>query len=492
MKTTLTLCLCLSGTFLLLSANPARALIPIKFPVARMYADAKAVRAAQVVAVDAGAKMVEVKRTATFKGEPGPERLRLQIVAPADVFPRVAVGQSVALFLGGPDAGGAAIVHLADTWLFAQEVPDASPLTLNVVQKYDAARSFPGSGAALVRCLAVFQAGESPLDDKIEAACLAGEARELANLKVAGTFLETVDLDRDTRGAILIGAADGVCLLVAAQSGYTDATAAWGLQGVRADHAAFGDLNGDGNPDLLLGASLYLRRGAKFARAEVAPELPPETDWVALGIAAAANDRKAAMVVLRKNGELLEFGPPATPNQPWTRTARALWTGGADASAACFSTHWGETGQLCVMVVRGPDVTRYPVAADGPPATTPYAQLTGEAWPNAVTLDGAPAGSIRAVALDCDGNEKLDWLVLAGNTAVAMLNRGFGVFCVDTAVIPPRLWPEKDKARPFVITPRTLLAGGQRLRGDPPRQNLLVLTETGRLYEVRNMPPAAP
>ena len=475
----------------LLGPRCADAVIKIEFPVTRMYADSKTVRSAVVISVDAGSGMVEAKPNETFKGGPAPAKLRILIVAPADAIRDIAVAQPVAIFARETEGQGAAIVHIADTWLLAQGVPDATPPTLRVVQPYDAKRAFPGRTASLVRLLAALKAGTAPLADKIDPACLAGTAREVANLglKTRATFLEAADLNGDGRPDLLVGTADGVRLFLGAEQGYSDATAPWGLQGLRAEHAAVGDVDGDGQPDALLGAALLMKQGDRFARAETALDLPPESEWLAVAVADATGDRKADIAVLRKTGELLVLQNPGAAGKPWPRVSRKLWEGGA-AAAARFSTDWGETEQLQVMVARGGGITRYAAAADAEPGT-PFPQLTGATWPPALALDDQPAGTVQCVALDCDGNGKLDLMLLAPGGGVTLLNRGFGSFWVDNT-IQARLRPQDPKTPPFVVTPGALLAGGARQRGERPRQNLLVLTQDGRLYEVPNLPPSGP
>ncbi|MEI6210457.1 MAG: VCBS repeat-containing protein [bacterium] len=473
----------------LLPIPMAQALIKIDFPVTRMFAESKTVRSAVIVSVDAGGGVVEIKPSVTFKGGAAPAQVRLQIVGPADLIKRVAIDQPVVIFARETEGKGAAIVHLADTWLLAQCVPDASPPLLRVVQGYDAARAFPGRTASLVRFLAALKAGPSPLADKLDPACLAGSPREVANLAVKATFLEAADLNGDARLDLLIGTAEGVRLFLAAGTGYTNVTSAWGLQGFRAEHAALGDVNGDGLPDMLLGTALLLRQKDHLVRAEAALDLPPEAEWLAATVADVTGDKRADVVVLQKTGELVVLQNPGLAGKSWSRTSRKLWEGGT-AAAARFSPDWGETAQLQVMVVRGNGITRYTAATAGEPGVS-LPQLTGTTWPPALMVDAQPAGAVKSVALDCDGNGKLDLVLLVPGGGLTLLNRGFGSYWVDNT-IHVKLRPADPKALPFVVGPGTLLAGGQLQPGDPPRQNLLVLTEDGRLYDLPNTVPQAP
>lgn len=480
-----TLWTCGAVAFLIVAVPAALALIKLEFPVSRMYRDSKVVRSATIVSVDAARAVLEAGPAATFKGGAAPDRLRLAIAAPTNVVARVAVGQPVVLFCAESENAGAAIIHLADTWLLAQAVPEAKPPVLRIVQNYDAAKAFPGRTASLVRLLTAMKNGKSPLEDKIDPACLEGTPREVANLGVRATFLEVADLNGDARPDLLVGAADGVRLWLAGAKGYTDATDAWGLRGLRAERAAVGDVNGDGRPDVLLGATLLLRQGDKFVRAEPALETPPEADWAAAALADVTGDGKADGVVLSAKGELTVLTNPGEPGKPWPRNVRRLWTDGPAAVTARFSADWGDDGKLHVLVARAGGITRYAVAPDGP-APMPFPQLTGAEWLATLKIDGLPAGAVKSVACDYDGNGKLDWLLLAGNDGVVLLNRGFGAYYADYSV-HPRLRPQPPKAAmPFAIGPGAILAGGALQQDEPPRQNLLVLTEEGRLYEVPN------
>jgi hypothetical protein len=393
------------------------------------------------------------------------------------------------MFLVQTESQGVAIVHLADTWLLAQGVPDAAPPALNVVQAYDGARAFPGRTESLVRLLAAMKAGRSPMEDKLDPECLAGKTREVANLGVKPTFLETADVNGDTRPDLLVGTSDGVRLFLNSDKDYANATDAWGLKDLKAARTAVGDANGDGLPDLLLGANLMVRQGDRFVRTEPVPDLPPDTGWLDSAVADVTGDRKADIVVLLTTGELIQLQNPGAAGKPWTRVSRRLWDSGK-AAAARFSAGWDETAQLHAMVVRAEGVVRYAVAGDGIPAT-PFVQLTGTAWPPKFRADAGAPEAVQCAVLDCDGNGKPDLLLLGPGGGVTLLNRGFGAFYVD-CTIHAALRPEGPKTQPFAIGPGTFLAGGQLQRGRIPRQNLFVLTEDGRLYEVPNVPPQKP
>ncbi|MCX7004471.1 MAG: PAS domain S-box protein, partial [bacterium] len=81
-------------------------------------------------------------------------------------------------------------------------------------------------------------------------------------------------------GCAVVAAPDGVKLFIATAAGYEDATEKWGLAGASATSAAAADVNGDGKPDLLLGGTIWMNEGGKFAAAKPGPQLPADADQI--------------------------------------------------------------------------------------------------------------------------------------------------------------------------------------------------------------------
>ena len=86
---------------------------------------------------------------------------------------------------------------------------------------------------------------------------------------------------------------------------------------------------------------------------------------------------------------------------------------------------------------------------------------------------------------DIDGNGKLDYLIVAEGGGITLVNRGFGSFLTSSVVHTVFAAKGEDKL-PFALTPGTALAPGAIPPGKKPRQNLLVLTEEGKLFELDN------
>ena len=138
---------------------------------------------------------------------------------------------------------------------------------------------------------------------------LQGGAKELAKLPVAKpAFLLATDVNGDGKPDLLVGAGDGaVKLFLAAGNGYEDATSKWGLAEARGTRAAFGDVNRDGKPDLLVGRTLFMNDGQRFTKAATPPlELPDGGPAVvAESLIDINGDAKPDAVVLLADGQLL-------------------------------------------------------------------------------------------------------------------------------------------------------------------------------------------
>lgn len=468
---------------LLLAVSPAGAIIKVSFPVSRIYRESETVLVGVVASVDSPGRSFGVTVREALKGSSPGKRLRIRVSAPAALFAQTAVDQPVVLFTSPQQSPDGAVIHLADTWLQARREAGGDEPLWTTTGGYDAAASFPGATAGLVRLLRDLKAGRPGIQDWISHEGFLGGIRPVGRLAPKPTFITAPDLNADGSPDLVIGTRDGVKVFVAGADGYTDATEAWGLAGVSARQCASGDLDADGRPDLLLGGALWANRGRRLARLDTVLPLPAESEWSAAALADATGDGKADAVVLDKAGRLIVAASPAAPGTPWVATRRALWDDAAPVLAASFSTEWGDDGRLHVMVVRADGIFRYAVAG-GPAAD--FRRLTGVSLGAYQWLGPMPLEVVLCAAFDYEGNGRTDFLLVTPGGGVTLANRGYGAFLINRFVheqFDPAS-PVKLPKVPAAVTRGAVAAAGRVREGKRRCQDLLLLTEDGTLYEM--------
>ena len=474
----------LAATALMLTAAPAQAVIKVKMPVARIYGTSKAVLVGNVTATHAATRVIDVAVVASLKGQAPGDTIRIQIVSPAALFGQVAAGRPVALFVGKVRGGSMAVLHLADTWLLAKRVPNTTPQVWRVVQKHDAKQTFPGRTAALVRLVTQIKGGKNTILDEMDVAFFRSDPRKLAKLNVTQPrWIMAPDVNADKKPDLLIGAAGGVRLLLAAAGGYSDATDKWQLRAGNATYRALGDVNGDGKVDLLLGATLWINDGTKFAPTS-AKLIPPKGNPLAAAIADVNGDKKPDALFLTAAGELGVLENTGSPNTPWRPLPhKTLWSAGQAPVAAYFG-HWGDTGRPHVLAVRESGITRYALdAAGGPPAD--FERLTGVDLPRYYERYRNGFKNPQAVVLDVNGDGRRDMLTVCDTGGLLLVNRGFGTFLCNYDAGGP-VAPHAKKPPILRLSARTPCTSAD-LHNDG-LDDLLVVTPDGTLYEVPNRP----
>ena len=148
------------ATLVLLSAQPAPAVINLDMPISKIYESVKSVVVAAVSSVNAENRVIDLKTTELLKGAPVGETFRVQIAAPAELIKKVAANQPLVLMTGEDFGKPVALIHVADTWLLAEFLPASKTPAWRVIQAHEAKRSFSGSTVELIKVLTALKSGK--------------------------------------------------------------------------------------------------------------------------------------------------------------------------------------------------------------------------------------------------------------------------------------------------------------------------------------------
>jgi len=470
---------------LLALAALVQAVIKLELTVSKIFQTSRAVLTGTTTAVAPDTRLVEIRVAETLKGQSPGERLRVQVVAPTDLIQAVAPGQPIVAFLGDPRRGGLAALHLADTWLLANPIPGADPPAWRTVQVHEAAKtSFPGRTEALVRILAEIKAGRNPLLDRVEQRFFRAGAVKLAATKLSKPrWILAADVNGDRKQDLFVGSSQGTRLLLAVDRAYEDATSQWGPWPAAGAYHATGDANGDGKPDLVLDDVLWINQGQKFVASGISFSLP-RGDPLATALADVTQDKRPDALFLSAGGQLHIFENPGGGDQPWKqRPAAKLWDDASPATA--FFGDWGDNGLPHVLVVRPGSVTRY--ALDGG-APADFQRLTGVDLSKSQRYRDGLKG-LSAVALDVNGDRRVDLYAACDAGALLLVNRGYGAFLLDPDPGGPAT-AEAGQTPALKLTPATCWAAADLHATGV--DDLLILTDDGALYEVSNQAKSEP
>jgi len=478
-----------------LLCSPAAAVIKVEMPVSKIYGTSKAVYVCKVSAVNPDNRVVDVSVTTVLRGDSPGDRLRVQIVSPAEIIKKVAADKPMVLFVGKARGGSMAVLHLADTWLLAKRVANSSPQVWRVVQKHDAKQTFPGRTVALLRLVREIAVGKGTILDKTEAAFFRSSVRKLAKLNVQkARWILAADVDgaKDRKVDLLIGTAAGkVRLILAGSDGYKDVTDRWGLGAASGSgYRAFGrpDRYRNRRTNLLLGKTLWINSRTKFTPAKASPPVPTKGVPLAAALRDINRDGRTDALFLTAEGELhvvyYGSGSSSSSKRSWSpRPVKTLWKPDEAPVSAEFGD-WGDTRRLHVLAVRQSGITRYALdAGGGPPAD--FERLTGVDLKRYYERYRNGFKNVLAVGLDVDGNHRRDLFVVCDTGGMLLVNRGFGTFLCDYDA-GGEIAPHAKTPAKFKVTPQTPWTAVD-MHGDG-HDDLLVLTADGTLYEVPNRP----
>jgi len=481
---------------MVLPVGRANAVIKVEMPVSRIYGTSKAVYVGVVSTITASNRLVDVKVIGTLRGESPGANIRIQIVSPADLIAKVASDAPVVLFVGKARGGAMAVLHLADTWLLAKRAGDSTPQIWRVVQKHNAKQTFPGRTSALVKVVRKIAGGKTPILDSTDVAFFRSPLHKLAKLSVAGArwiLAADFDYDRKTRKIdLVVGTDKDVRLLLGGATGYTDVTDQWALKSGPVGYRAIVDVNRDRRPDLILGDTIWTNKRGKFEAVKLPLPAPAAKDVpLAIGVVHVGNywssrSSRPNLLFLTASGRLqvIKYASASKKSKTRTWTAeppRQLWPADSPAIAAEFG-NFGDTSKPHVLAVREDGVTRYSLdAAGGGPAD--FERLTGVNLKKYYERYAGGFKSPLVTDLDVNGDRRRDLLIICDSGGMLMVNRGYGTFLCDydsggEIATHPKAAPK------LKLTARTPWTAVDLHRDG--RDDLLVLTADGTLYEVPN------
>lgn len=346
----------------------AQGLVKAPTPVSDFWGTARHIVVGKITSIsDTG----NVVASATMvKGESIGDVVRLRVELP-ELVKQLKQGDPIVLLLARRER----YLHVADGWYLPVAPEGTVPPNLFRVAQSAAAnlqQSYPGRTATLVRLIEELKAndGKYSMLNAVSPDMFKGGVKDLGAVDAVGAM--TLQTLRDAKTQTVIALSSAKMRKFAIESGALKATEA------------------------------------------------AKSQWPVSSLAAVATvemNGKRVPVILSRTGELTVDGTPAKP----------LWTG-ATANTAAIG-NFGEDGSAAAIVITDDQVMRYSLDGSAPPAD--FVRLTGEKISTYHRDNPKWLAGATARPLDCNGDGRMDVLIVTPAGPMLLINRGFGCFFIN-------------------------------------------------------------
>ena len=445
--TGITVCIALLIASVLLAAATAQGVIKVDLDLKQFKRYSGSILSGKVTRIDIKSGRLEARMSPFGRAKLPDDYATIQVdlgESPKHLA-TLAVGDPLALCVGRRRG---AMIHIGDRVCSAKRLGTDAPAVFKITEVREVWRTFPGPTANLLIALGdLYKAKGVYTDHNSVDHWFVARYRKVVKLDGRPQWLAAGDVSGDGVPDLLSSVGGVIRMHLATAGGYEkvgfkDATKAWGLTGAKGERAGFGDANGDGKIDLLLGATLYVNNGARLTATPAISPLPKGTRLLAAGLGDANGDGKNDAILVSRTGRLFVFENGPTTSTWTPRKPRTLWTE-QTGSPTLFGAidRFGLSTNAFLMVVRPNTVMRYPICpADG--RAVDYPQLSGEvkgSIAKSLPIELAAATPISILMGDRTGAEpkrstqRTSFFVMLPDAKkdFGLVNRGYGCFLTN-------------------------------------------------------------